>query len=62
MVGRVSAPSGRGRRASRTALLSAAYLNWGPCQALWGGVVVFGGGLVGSVDARAYLGPRLGGR
>ena len=40
----------------------AAYLNWGPCQVSWRGVVVFGGGLVGSVDARPYLGPRPGGR
>jgi hypothetical protein len=38
------------------------YLNWGPCQVPWRGVVVFGGGVVGSVDARPYLGPRPVGR
>jgi hypothetical protein len=37
-----------------------AYLNWAPCQVLGRGVVAFGGVLVGSVDARAYLGPRPG--
>src|SRR4051794_29260564 len=42
--------------------ITSAYLNWGPCQAWWWGVVVVGAGLVGSVDARAYLGPRPGGR
>ena len=39
-----------------------AYLNLGLCQGLRRRVVVFDGVLVGSVDARAYLGPRRGGR
>jgi hypothetical protein len=39
---------------------TAAYLNWVPCQASGWRVVVVGGVVIGSVDARPYLGLRPG--